>query len=216
LPAGCNDCLTFTASDLPQNIVDNTSIVSTINIPLSGTITDVNVLNLNGTHTWIDDLTFTLVSPSGTQVTLIQNQCGNANNFNISLDDQAPNAIICPYNSGYTARPVSTLLAFGGENPFGNWQLIVNDNVTQDNGILSGWTLELCGSFNTGDCDPVLAIDDIPISPDTYHAGILLTSEGLVGSGNSVTFKSGQTIELQPNFSVEANATLQLSIEGCN
>ncbi|MBK8503377.1 MAG: proprotein convertase P-domain-containing protein [Saprospiraceae bacterium] len=216
LPTGCNNCLTFTASDLPQNIVDNMSITSTINIPLSGTITDVNVLNLNGTHTWINDLTFTLVSPSGTQVTLIDNQCGNADNFNINLDDQALNTIICPFNNGNTEKPVNALSAFGGENPLGNWQLIINDNVTQDAGTFSEWTLELCGNFNTGNCDPVLAIDDNPILPDTYHAGILLTSEGLVGSGNSVTFKAGQSIELQPNFSVEANAILQLMIEGCN
>ena len=195
--------------------MDNMSIISTINIPVSGTITDVNVLNLNGTHTWINDLTFTLVSPTGTQVVLIDNKCGNADNFDINLDDQATTTIVCPFNSGNTEKPDNPLSAFGGENPYGEWQLIVNDNVTQDNGTLTGWTLALCGSFNTGNCDPVLAVDDQPITPDVYHAGIQLTSAGLVGSGN-VTFKSGHTIELQPNFSVELNAILQMNIEGCN
>ena len=217
LPTGCNNCISFNASDLPIDIIDNTSIVSTISVPVSGTITDVNVLQLNGTHTWINDLTFTLVSPTGTQVTLIQNQCGNADNFDINLDDQATSTIICPFNNGNTEKPVSALSAFGGENPFGDWQLIVNDKVTQDDGTFyrdGPWSL--CGSFNTGNCDPVLAVDQNPISPDIYHAGILLTSAGLVGSGDAVTFKSGQTIELQPNFSVDLNAILQMTIEGCN
>ncbi|MEZ4915525.1 MAG: proprotein convertase P-domain-containing protein [Chitinophagales bacterium] len=38
-----------------------------------GVINDINVIDLTGTHTYISDLTFTLTSPNGTSVVLIDN-----------------------------------------------------------------------------------------------------------------------------------------------
>lgn len=64
-------------------------------------------------------------------------------------------------------------------------------------------------------CPGNLAIDDMPISDDTYQANEMLTSSGTVENGSVVTFKAGQTILLKPGFQAQANITFRALIESC-
>ena len=50
---------------------------------------DVNVTNITGLHTWVSDLTFTLISPAGTEVELVGGICTDLDNFNFGFDDAA-------------------------------------------------------------------------------------------------------------------------------
>lgn len=216
-PTGCDECLTYNAGDLPIAITDNTTITSIINVPRSGTINDVNIRNMMGTHTYVSDLTFTLISPMGTSVTFLANQCASADDFNISFDDQAANAFACPMNDGQTKRPQNPFSAFNGQNPQGNWRLTVNDNANDDQGSLNGWTLEVCGNFVNAACPPVLDAGQAPIvSNGVYQAEIQVYCAHSIGAGNNVTFQAGNNVELRPNFEVQPNATLEVRIQGCN
>jgi hypothetical protein len=60
-----------TSTNVPLTIgtTANVTINSSLNIPSGGVISDVNI-TMDVTHTWINDLTATLISPSGTQVQL--------------------------------------------------------------------------------------------------------------------------------------------------
>ena len=81
-------------------------------MPDSGLVTDVNVLGLNGTHTYINDLIFTLISPAAAQTLLMNRACGSQDNFNLSFDDESPNAAgtwPCPPTNGGTYRPAGSL-----------------------------------------------------------------------------------------------------------
>ena len=60
-------------------------ITSTIVNPFDGIISDINVWNVRGTHTWINDLTFILTNPSGQSVVLLSNQCDDEDDFQISF-----------------------------------------------------------------------------------------------------------------------------------
>ncbi len=138
-------CATYASADTPKALSDPGSITSTITVADVGTIEDVNVVNLNGTHTWINDLSFTLRHPDGTTLNIIDQRCSNQDDFNVTLDDDGTSIInICPYNNGGTFKPDNALSVFNGKPSNGNWILTVTDNFGGDGGNLNGWSLAIC------------------------------------------------------------------------
>ncbi len=140
-------CETYFPTDLPILITDvgTPTIASQLIIEDSVVIRDINVLNLSGQHTWINDLDFTLRSPSGTSVVLIPQVCNSENDFDLSLDDEsALDQLPCSYNDGQTYQPSGSLADFDGEMANGTWTLIVNDNFNADGGSLDSWSIEIC------------------------------------------------------------------------
>lgn len=86
-------CATFASTNVPVTILDVASVTSTLNVSGSGQITDINVLALNGTHTYVGDLTFSLTSPQGTTVVLESGSCSSDDDFSINFDDEAAGGI---------------------------------------------------------------------------------------------------------------------------
>ncbi len=140
-------CNSFVSTNVPVTIPTTVATVtSTLNISgCGGSITDLNILGLNISHTWIDDLVIDLTSPGGTTVRLMNRPCNSEDNILINLDDEAagPNFPCPPVNNGYYT-PFAPLSAFDGENITGTWTLTVSDVVSQDGGLLNGWSLEIC------------------------------------------------------------------------
>ena len=144
---GPTTCTTYASSDVPKAISSSgtPTVSSIVNVAGSGTIMDVNVLGLNGTHTWFNDLDFSLQSPAGTNVQIMARSCSSEDNFNLSLDDEAvPGAWPCPPTTGGTYQPSNPLAAFDGQSGNGTWTLTVHDNANLDGGSLDGWSLEIC------------------------------------------------------------------------
>lgn len=109
VPEPPSECTVYTSTDVPKAIpVGVASISSVLNVSGSDTIIDINVLNLNGTHTYINDLDFSLQSPSGTNVQIMAQSCLSEDNFDLNLDDEAaPGPWPCPPIGGGTYRPVA-------------------------------------------------------------------------------------------------------------
>lgn len=152
-------CGNFVATNVPVAIsaTGTPTVTSTLTVATNGTINDLNVVNLVGTHSYIQDLTITLTSPAGTVVTLFDAICAGENDFNLSLDDEAtPGALPCPPVGGGTYQPSSVLSAFDGEAMNGTWTLTVTDNANQDGGSLTGWGLNICFTPSTP-CTPPTA-----------------------------------------------------------
>lgn len=124
------------------------TVSTTLNIVNTDTITDVNVSVLRGTHTWISDLEFIIISPSGTQVTVIDHACDSEDDFDLGLDDQASAVIPCPFNAGGDFLPDNPLSAFNGEVANGTWTLEITDTEFFDDGILDDWELQICTKSN--------------------------------------------------------------------
>ena len=117
----------------------------TVTVPDPGIVADVNVLNLKGTHSYFSDLTFELTSPEGTIVTLMEPTCGDTDNFDLNLDDEAaPGLWPCPPVDGGTYKPTEPLYTFDGENRQGDWTLTIRDSILPDFGMLEDWDLEIC------------------------------------------------------------------------
>lgn len=136
----------FASLDVPIRITADreTSFVSIMNNPVNKTILDVNVL-LNVQHSFDADLSFSLISPSGTEIILAGGVGLDGNNYTDTyFDDEAPVAIdssaaVPPFTGVY--RPIEKLWLFDGENSLGEWKLRVTDNGFQDGGFLLGWSV---------------------------------------------------------------------------
>jgi subtilisin-like proprotein convertase family protein len=148
-----NSCNMLTSVNVPVTIsaTGTPTVTSTLTVSTTGTITDINVVGLNGTHSYMSDLAFTLKSPTGTSVVLFSGICTSQNDFNLSLDDAAPaGAIPCPPTTGGTYQSQVALSAFNGQLAAGVWTLTVVDDANQDGGALAGWGLSICTNVVTG------------------------------------------------------------------
>lgn len=144
-------CVTFDSTNVPLLIPEGggtsgqTTSTLSVGAANAGTIADVNVLNLAGTHTYMGDLDFNLDSPGATSVRLLDQNCGTDEDFDINFDDSAPpGSPPCPPTDGGTYQPVGSLTDFSGESSEGTWTLTINDNLSGDSGQLDSWSLEIC------------------------------------------------------------------------
>ncbi|MCW1147083.1 reprolysin-like metallopeptidase [Flavobacterium lacisediminis] len=144
---GQTNCGLTSSVDVPKTIRSNNAntVTSTLNVASGVVITDVNV-NLNITHTYIQDLTITLTSPLGTVLNVLVEPCGDNDNMNVTVDDSG-SAVICgtgnPALSGVVV-PTQALSTFNGQNSAGTWTLTVADNYAGDGGSLNSWGLNFC------------------------------------------------------------------------
>ncbi len=142
-------CGTFVSNDVPVTIPSSgtPTVTSTLTINANGAIDDVNVLNLDISHTWINDLIIKLKSPDGTEITLISQICNSEDDILTNFDDESTNAyssLPCPPTNNGTYQPFQNLSAFDGEDLNGTWTLTIQDVFNQDGGTLNAWSLEVC------------------------------------------------------------------------
>lgn len=131
----------------PVPVLDLETSVSTIEVPESFTIQDLNV-SVRITHSWMGDMIVTLVSPTGARV-LLANQRGSSQGgyINTIFDDEATVTIgsgTFPYTGRY--RPESTLTAVDGSDAKGTWKLEVFDTFGADEGVIEAWSLNFGGN----------------------------------------------------------------------
>ncbi len=156
-------CMLYPSSNVSQAIADLTTVDSTITIPQSFTLSDVNLRNLQIFHSYDSDLQALLISPAGTQVALFSGVGGSGDNFtNTGLDDSATTLIgsgSAPFSGRY--RPTGALSALNAQNSAGVWILRITDTTSGDIGTLSGWSLELCTSSPL----PTATASSTPVPP---------------------------------------------------
>ncbi|MEZ4867182.1 MAG: S8 family serine peptidase [Caldilineaceae bacterium] len=132
----------------PTLIPDYGAIQVNFTVANHGSISDVNVRNLNIEHPFDMDLRAVLTSPSGRQVELFNTVGGAGANFSATtLDDEATRSITvgsAPFIGSY--RPTSPLSALDGQATTGAWRLSISDNVGGYEGWFDGASLEFCSS----------------------------------------------------------------------
>jgi subtilisin-like proprotein convertase family protein len=139
-------CVSDFAKDLPIIIDDffPNTISSEIKIEKSGKISSVSIPKIKGVHTWVDDLTFILISPSGTRVILLEEECGSDENFDMAFSDFIGSPFQCPMNTFAWHLPQETLSSIIGEEGQGSWTLEIIDDYLFDGGELQEWEIEIC------------------------------------------------------------------------
>ena len=186
-------CFVYSSSDVP--ILISASGTPTVNsyLPItdSGIINDLDVLNLTGLHTYVDDLIFTLFAPSAANVLIWNRPCSNHDNFNINFDQSAANSNWpCPPTDGGIYKPSNSLVTFNSQQLSGQWRLQIYDRANNDGGSLQTWKLKTCvNNF----CR--LKVDN------TYSegAGSLYAAVNCADTGDTIRFNSSimnDTIDL--------------------
>lgn len=190
---------TFTgATAIPDNNAAGVEIPIQVSSAsgMTGAITDVD-FSFNGTncgtptgtglqHTFVSDLTVTLISPTGTEVILMdmigQTRIAQGPNFcGTVLDDAATGGSIQdvgdnagPYTGTYT--PYQPLSAFNGLPAIGQWRLRVVDHFQNFTGTVRGFTLRITGTTTCAAPDPVPASANLALSAVTSPASVSTSS----------------------------------------
>ncbi|HRH37790.1 MAG TPA: proprotein convertase P-domain-containing protein, partial [Flavobacteriales bacterium] len=165
-----------------------------------GTDVFVRSIDLIASHTYNQDLRFSLISPSGTTVSLVSNRFGSGDNLGnpascpgsvFTLQDGAA-ALTNANTSNVTGTfaPEQALTTFhNGSNPNGVWTLRVCDNAGIDVGAIRYVHMNLCAApYAT-----ITAVDDC--ANDQFTMQVNVTSLGSGANANlSYTVDGGNTI----------------------
>lgn len=157
-------CGTSSSTDVPVIIPASgtPTVNSTLTIPTVDNVTIQKVtVTVDISHTYINDLIVTLISPSGTQIQLMNRECANSANFqnaSVTFDDFGI-AVVCatipnPALSGIVL-PEQPLSALNGQNSQGIWTLRVQDVFNQDGGVINSWSLTICSENAPASIDDV-------------------------------------------------------------
>lgn len=146
------DCTTYASGALGLPIADGgganvqgPALLNVLNVPDSGTITEVSV-SVDITHTYNGDMVVQLQHPNGTDVvSLWARTCntGQFSNIDVTFKDGEPVVACASPTVGFYA-PASALSAFNGLDINGDWTLAMADFYNGDTGTLNDWSLELC------------------------------------------------------------------------
>lgn len=218
-------------------IPDNASVVGfNTTIPATpGVITDVNILDLNMTHTWMSDILLALNHPDGTQVVYVNGVCTNRNGFNnTDLDSQAANAFNCGANTNSVVgagpfRPSSTFDVYNGKPGGGTWTFLALDTASPDAGTLSSLILEICTTETTIEEAPnACGVITTTWNGSSWSNGVPLknvqaifngnySSTGdieacsvIINTGANVTFNTGHTLIVTNEVTVNGTGTLTI------
>ncbi len=138
---------------IPDNEPSGPGIISELEIPDTGLVTDVDV-TVTFETTSVSDLDIYLISPLGTTVELVTDR-GSSFAFNLTdatFDDEAEETLsILSSDEPYTGRwkPEGVLATLDGQSAQGTWKLQVWDDSSSENGgsRLVRWSLAVEGTF---------------------------------------------------------------------
>jgi subtilisin-like proprotein convertase family protein len=144
----CN--LTYTATDYSTaTIASVANSQASVPLTITGghTIGDLNV-NISLTHTYVQDMTITLVGPAAIGspvITLLSEPCGDDDNINCTMDDSGttPACSSMPAITGLIA-PVTELSSLNSLPADGVWTLKINDPYNGDGGVVNNFSIDLC------------------------------------------------------------------------
>ena len=160
---------TFTATDFSNATIASVSN-SSGSVPLTITggysIGDINV-NMNISHTYVQDMTITLQGPASIgspTITLLQEPCGDNDNINCVMDDDgtAPACAGTPSITGNIA-PLNSLSSLNTLLADGEWILIADDPYNGDGGVINAFSISLCRVQN------VLSVTKNPILESSIY-----------------------------------------------
>ncbi len=154
--------VTESSTNVPLAIPDNSSVNSTLNFSVNGTISDAN-LTVNISHAWDADIRLSLSSPTVAAQILWQNCGGSGDNLtNTVIDDEAAGLAVCATGAPFTGSfkptngqnntgttPIAapgSMSAFNGAASGGVWTLNVADDSSIITGTLNSWSLTLDGA----------------------------------------------------------------------
>jgi subtilisin-like proprotein convertase family protein len=165
----CNTYSNNTPMPIPDGVGNpalGPVVASNINVPGNSAITEITV-NVNVTHTFVQDVIVALNHPDNTQVMLWSNDCTAQNGFNVTFDDNS-GSIVCGSTSGTingTYVPDGELSTLLGKPGNGQWTLLAGDIFAGDTGQVNSWSLNICAMTATAGTNE-FGLQDFKIYPN--------------------------------------------------
>ncbi|MBC6451753.1 proprotein convertase P-domain-containing protein, partial [Actinokineospora xionganensis] len=163
-PTGGGTCSAVT-NTTDHTITDNTTIESPVTVSgCTGNASATAKVDVNIVHTYIGDLTVSLIAPDGSAYVLHNKTGAGTDNLNTS----------------YTVN-------LSGETADGTWKLRVNDSGPGDSGKLDTWTLNTGSTGDGGTCAPAGNGTNVTIADNTtVTSTINLSCSGTASSSSKV------------------------------
>ena len=142
-----NECGVYYSTDVPKPISSSgtPTVTSTLSLAGNKIISDFNIVDLEITHSWVEDLDVSISGSTGGNSTLFTDPCGSQDNVDIGFDDEASSSSYpCPPVDGLSYIPESPLSTFDGNAFSSVITLTVADDTNQDGGSLEKWGVEAC------------------------------------------------------------------------
>ena len=147
--ASATGSVTVSSGAIAAAINDNattTTSLSVAGIPAGVTLTGISV-NFNITHTWVSDLSLSLIGPGGVSVDLSSGNGGSGNDYtNTTISSASSNPVAggaAPFTGTYSPEGALSSLFSDGN---GNWTFSAADGFAGDQGTISSWSITL--SYN--------------------------------------------------------------------
>ncbi|MFH2009001.1 MAG: proprotein convertase P-domain-containing protein [bacterium] len=189
-PACAPSGLTFsnnTSTAIPDN--NPSGATSVINVDQDGVLADLSV-TVDISHTYVGDLTVTLISPNDTRVVL-HNRAGN------STDD---------------IRQTFTPTGFAGTSIRGDWTLEVVDHAGSDTGTINSWSLALSLTGATAEvCDDQIDNDG---NGETDCADAACAGDPACQSSQTVTETNNTPVDIPDNSSAGIESFIEITQTG--
>ena len=215
------NCLPIsTSNDTPVTIPSNSESTQTATIDYSADnnelVHDLNI-SVEITHTWVADLTLELQSPEGTNVLLLEEECGqNLQDIDVTFTDNGT-ALGCNNNppaiSGIIS-PIDALSNFNGENPDGVWTLFVSDSFPEDGGTIDNFSIEICDGTATFSNDGFARNQqgfEIYPNPAQDQITIEFSATSLPASNMNIYDLNGKVVKSY-NFDEQQSTSLDLNV----
>lgn len=159
----------FTATDFSNATIASVSNSSgSVPVTISGgySIGDINV-NMNISHTYVQDMTISLEGPASLgspKIILLKEPCGDNDNINCTMDDDgsSPNCVGVPSITGNIA-PFDSLSSLNTLIADGEWILRADDPYNGDGGVINSFSINLCRVQN------VLSVTKNPILESSIY-----------------------------------------------
>jgi subtilisin-like proprotein convertase family protein len=228
------DCNSFSSTNVPVTIPTTAATVnSTLAIPaIDNQIISSIAIDININHTWINDLIVTLISPSGTQVRLLNRPCPSSSqyqnaNATFTMEGVSLSCNLVPQNAvSGLVLPFDSFSSLVGQNTQGTWTLNVQDVFDADGGSINSWSLHFCSENDNSEipCGTLTTtwngsfwshgfpvnnvqaniLDDIELSRDMEACSLL------VGENVQMTVTSGNNLIVGNEVSIAASSGLMM------
>ena len=161
-----NTCNTYSFST-PFSLPDgsNSYTVKQINVPTTGTISDVN-FTINATHPNLQNLVMAVIRPGGSLSTYFNQQCTGSADMNVTFDAQG-SVLTCASPTAGVYKPASLNLdTFASFNQQGNWQFGFKDVVAGNTGTINSIDLEVCTQTLVPLVNETFSFEDFALYPN--------------------------------------------------
>ncbi len=206
---------TFTATDFSDASIASVAN-STASVPLTITggyiIGDINV-NINLTHTYVQDMTISLEGPpeiGSPIIILLQEPCGDNDNINCTMDDEGgfPACSGNPSISGSIA-PFQSLSALNALPADGTWILRINDPYNGDGGTVNLFSINMCRVMNALSVNDNTALVNTSVYPNPTNGTVNVSIPNISEKTTITLFDlQGRTILSQETDQINSAFTI--------